>query len=454
MKRIKSLLSIVLFIILTMVFIPDVNAASATIKVTSSQSRVIVGGTFTTTVTISSGTPIAAWEYDISYDTSKLTLVSGSNHVLEYTQNTNKYSATYTYTFKAKASGNANITAKNYLVSDWNESAMGVTPTTSSVKIITREEYEASLSKDCNLKSLGVEGAILSPEFSQDVLEYTVEMEPLTTKINIVGTKSDSSSTVTGLGEKDVVEGDNNFDITVTAENGSSKTYKLKVIVKEQSPIEVKIDKDKYTVVRKREDLPSIERYEEVDVKIGEEDVPGYYSSITKLTLVGLKNEKNEISLYIYDKEKNTYTPYLEINASKIILYQLELDNEDIPEGFKKTTIKIGDKEYTAYKNDKLKKYVLVYGMNTETGKKNLYLYEEKEQTLQLFNEDAFNSMIDEQNYYKNLLYCACGVIGLFIIVIIILIIKLVSSNKSKKRLNELEKLIEEKRNKAKNKKV
>ena len=311
---------------------------------------------------------------------------------------------------------------------------MGVSAGTSSVSIITQAEYEASLSKDCNLKSLSVEGATLTPAFSADVTEYSTEMEAGVTKINIVATKSDSKSSVTGAGEKDVTEGMNKFEIVVTAENGSSKTYVLNVNVKELSPINVKVGKDNLTVVRKRENLTAPQNYSEVDVKIGDEDVPGYYSEVTKLTLVGLKDEKGEIKLYIYDKKKNTYKIYNELSFAKITLYQMDMDKDDIPTNFKKTTIQIDGVEYTVYKYDLDSKYSIMYGMNTETGKKHIYMYDETENTLQIFNDDLYNKMINDTLYYRNLLFCMAGVSLIFLIVIIIMIVKLSKAKKNKKK--------------------
>lgn len=445
MKRIKSVLNLVLIVVLMLVFAPKVNAASASIRVSSNQSKVIVGGTFTTTVTISSGSPIAAWEFSLNYDSSKVTLVSGTPSVLESASNTNKYSASYTYTFKAKASGSTNISVKNYRVADWNETSMGVSAGTSNVRVITQAEYEASLSKDCNLKSLSIDGATLSPEFNSNTTEYSIELEPGITKINIKAEKSDSKSSVNGIGEKEVSEGLNTFDITVTAENGSSKTYKLNVTVKELSPINVKIDNKNYTVVRKRENLIAPQNYSEVDVKIGEEDVPGYSSDITKLTLVGLKDEDGNIKLYIYDRKKNTYKTYNELSFSKIVLYQMDFDEDEIPANFKKTKIKIGDAEYTVYKYDVDSKYSIMYGMNTETGKKHIYMYDEVESTLQIFNNELYETMINDTTYYKNLLFCAVGASGILILVIILMVIKLIKSKKNKQKLDKLEKMIEEK---------
>ena len=51
----------------------------------------------------------------------------------------------------------------------------------------------------------------------------------ITEKIKINASLADSSATVAGTGEKTVSPGLNTFEVTVTAENGSKKTYKIVV---------------------------------------------------------------------------------------------------------------------------------------------------------------------------------------------------------------------------------
>ena len=69
-----------LVISLLMIFsnITPLQAASATISVTSSASSVVVGNTFTVTYKISSSSALGSWEFTPSYDTSKFKLTSGS----------------------------------------------------------------------------------------------------------------------------------------------------------------------------------------------------------------------------------------------------------------------------------------------------------------------------------------------------------------------------------------
>ena len=77
------------------------------------------------------------------------------------------------------------------------------------------------------LSSLEVEGQVLTPNFNKETVDYSVELESGTTSINIKATAEHNKANITGAGLKNVTEGINNFDIIVTAENGSKRTYKI-----------------------------------------------------------------------------------------------------------------------------------------------------------------------------------------------------------------------------------
>ena len=79
----------------------------------------------------------------------------------------------------------------------------------------------------------------------------------------------------------------------VEAENGSTKTYTIVVNVKEKDPINVKVNKEDLSVVRKTDELKDLikDYYVETTVKINDEEVPAYKIEALDLTLVALKDE-------------------------------------------------------------------------------------------------------------------------------------------------------------------
>ncbi len=419
-----------------------VKAASANVSVQTSSSMVVVGRNFNVTVTVSSNVALANWEYTLAYDSSKLDLVSGTPYIMDMVTATNVTTRSYQYTFRAKASGNANIYIQSAVVNGLYDGGLAVNRGSRSVTLKTQAEIEASYSKNNYLSSLGVEGVGLSPEFNKEVLEYTVELEPGTTAINLVGSVEDRTATLEGVGPKEVAEGANRFEVKVTAQNGNVRTYVVVVNVKEYNPIEVEIGGKKYRVVRKRSELTAPANYAETNVTIGEEEVPSYYSEITKYTLVGLKDEEGNIGYYIYNAEENSYIEYKEFAFQRIVLYPMEA--KEIPSRYHPSVIVINDQEVKAYKLKESSKYALLYGMNVETGKENLYLYNSEENTLQIYFQEEIELLEQEKEMYQ--LVCLCLAGGCFFL-LLILIIALCRKGKKK------EKSIEARHQKRKEKK-
>ena len=445
-KGIKILILTLLVNMFAFVGVNKVNAASASVSVKLNKSTVIVGNTVTATVTVSSGTALGSWQFDVGYDSSLLQLTSssfGGAHVADVYKSAGQKSATYTFTFKALKSGNATISTKNSGVYSIDEALMSVTNGSKSVKIMTQAELEATYSKNNYLKSLSVEGATLSPEFNKDTLEYTVELEPETTSIKVNATKEDSTASITGTGDITVSEGDNNIKIIVTAQNGNERVYVINAKVKELSPINVKVDKKDFTVIRKKDVLAEYmptSTYKETTVKISNEDVPAFESEITGFILVGLKDNEGNISLYLYDTKKDSYSKYSEIGGNKITLYPLEVDKSvEIPSEYKKTTIKIGEEKFTAYKLSSGSHYSLIYGMNIETGKKGLYLYDAKEETLQRYNTEEVEILTEKIDMYNIVILSSLGLIVVLCVILIIMSVKMLKRKKNTKLIQKEE---------------
>ena len=73
--------------------------------------------------------------------------------------------------------------------------------------------------------------------FGRSTLEYNITVENDVDKVDITGTLEDSSSTVTGFGEKELSIGLNSFTITVTSEDNIDKEYVIKINRKSNSNV-------------------------------------------------------------------------------------------------------------------------------------------------------------------------------------------------------------------------
>ena len=90
--------------------------------------------------------------------------------------------------------------------------------------IVTREDNR---SRNNYLKELSISSGEF--KFNKKTTEYALTVKNEVESINVSGSTEDNKSKVTGFGNYKLKEGVNTINIKVTAENGSSKNYVLKV---------------------------------------------------------------------------------------------------------------------------------------------------------------------------------------------------------------------------------
>lgn len=418
MKKFKNY---ILGILVAFSFTMGVNAASGSVTVTTSSKTPVVGSTFTVNVKVSCSEAIGTWKFGISYDSGTVSLVSGDTTVAGYGDG-NMKSKTYTYKFKAIKSGSAKIQVANAQMVSWTDDANLFTPSTNSVSLTvkTQAEIEASYSKDNYLKSLSVEGYELSPAFDKDTTSYTVSVPDTVNEIKVSAAPNDSRSKVSGTGSIDLSEGTNKVEVVVTAQNGGIRTYTITVDVKDLNPIKVVANGKDYTVVKKQELLVAPTGFTLSSIKIDDIEVPAYTSELVSMYVVGLKDENANISMFAYDPETKTYSPYNELKGHSVVLYPKAI--EDVPKNFTKTTRKFGDIEYEILKSDKVEGLYLVYGLNVETGETGYYIYDEKTDSFVTY--DAETSINNEDGEYKIYLIVLGLISGTFLLITILVGIK------------------------------
>ena len=403
----------------------SVKAASANIDFTSSNKNAGVGNTINVTATVSSSSPIGYYEYTLDYDNEALELIDGNPYNVERSNNDNTKNFKKEFKFKILKSGNLSIGAKSYAVTTYKDDD-NMSVTINPLKI-SSSSVKQSASTNNNLSSLSIEGYKISPTFSKDNTNYVLKIEDDISEINVLATASDSRSTIKGDGKRVLADGENKIEVIVTSQSGSEKTYTITVTLVEKNPIKVKVGGVEYTVLRTLGSLEKPNGYKEVKIKIKEKDISALTSDKTGLTLVGLKDKDGNASLFIYDKDENSYYKYSEISIGKLTIVPLKPSKK--PYGYEIYTETINGEEIDCYKLSGDSNYSLIYGLNTETGKKNWYSYDNKENTLQIYNFKVDDFYKDKINSTKTLIYILSGTTLLFGIVTIALAIK-----KSKKR--------------------
>lgn len=94
----------------------------------------------------------------------------------------------------------------------------------------TADTYKGSSNK--YLSNIEVEGYQLTPDFNITNTTYFLEVENYVTKLNITTEKYESSEIVTIYGNEELKAGTNKILINVTAEDGSTKVYRIFVTKK------------------------------------------------------------------------------------------------------------------------------------------------------------------------------------------------------------------------------
>lgn len=428
----------IIFLLLFMMFVPIVNAGS--FSASSNYTNPTVGSTVTVTVKADN----AAGKFSVSSSNSGV-LSGGGSQWIE--------NGSGSFSFKANAVGTATVTISADDVSDSSDGSVvsGTKTITINVKAKSTNNTGGNTSSGNStsgsnsnkttkikssinyLSSLSVDGVLLNPAFDKNTTEYEITLEAGVDKIVVNGEKESSVSYVNGLGEISVSEGVNFINVVVTAENGAKKTYVIKATVLEEDPIVVNVNNQDMTLVRKVESMPSAsDYYISSTVIINDVEIPCYISEITGYTLVALKGNDGNTSLYRYDKDTNTYLDYKELGFNVLRISLLEPDI--IPEDYVVGSVNINEQEVVAYTKDG--EYPLVYGINLENGEKSFYSYDSHENTIQRFIIDEKSD--DYSEYYP---YIILGLLGFIIIQFIIMIIIVVSKNKKQRKmlLNKLD---------------
>ena len=415
----------ILSILISFLCIPVmVNAAPSGSATCSSSGKVSLNNTIT--VTVKGTSSEAMWHTTLSYDSSKLQYISGNG--LQHISDDFVTGITYTYTFKAVAEGTAYVKTSSSISDYDGEKAF---PTSScSINIVKASvNSEVKKSSDNSLSKLEIDNVEISPKFSKEIYEYTAVVENEIDKINIITKTNHSKASVSGNGERELIEGENKFELVVKAENGATRTYTINVTRKEKDPILVKVDGKEYNLLRNLKDIEIPEMFEETIIKIGEEEVPAFTYKSLNYTLVVLRDSENNINFYNY--KDGTYTIFNQVISDNINFVLLEM--EKVPTNYKKVTIKVNGNNIDGYKVSGDSK-ILLYGLNMLTGKKNYYTYDRSEKTLQLFDVDLYEKGVQSN---KNNMYYIYG-LTLGLVFLFILNMLLLSKNKKQKKLIEL----------------
>ena len=230
-KYLKILLVVILFSITT-----NVKAFSTYL---SGDREINENATFTVTIGVNDASNLWGFRAPINYDSSKLTLVSstglngfgvavGSSFVADNSSGVNGSKSVATLTFKATSNFKVNESTTISLGSaEGSDGEQTIAGSGSSITI----SIAAPKNSNNNLSNLSIDGYDI--DFASNKTSYQLTVEYEVNQINIKASTADSTARVSGTGTKDLNLYTNTFNIVVTAENGSRKTYTIEVIRKD-----------------------------------------------------------------------------------------------------------------------------------------------------------------------------------------------------------------------------
>lgn len=385
--------SIITFSMSLIVALNIIIVGAASFSVSRSASSVSPGGSFTVTISASGAGQFSVSASNGSVSSSSV-WVDGSASVTC----TAGQSGTTTVTVTAvdatgydespiTGSQSTSVSIKSPASSSGSSSSSSSNNSSSSTTT-TVQEPEVKKSSEKNLSSLSVSEGTLSPKFSAGTTTYKVDLTNEVKKLTISAKAKDSKAKVSGTGEKELKIGENNFTVTVTAEDGSKKTYTISVYVTEKPTQFVKLGDQSLGILNDLSKVDVPKGFEKTAIKIDDKDVTALQNKDLGLTLLYLQTEDEKTGFYIYDVDNNKVLRQyqtLTVNGKTYVIMDAPENLEEV-QGLEKSTIKIGDLEMNGWKfnEETLSHYTLVYLMN-DAGESGLYTYEDTEGTLQKY---------------------------------------------------------------------
>lgn len=246
MKKAALFLTLILLLSCTILTVSAAPSASM-----SGPSTVRAGDTIT--VSFSAGGGILGGSGTVSYDSSLLTLKGytatiGGSWAVEFSGNSFVF---YDNTMASPINGSSQIFTATFQVSSSVAAGSNISVTASGVTLSDGTQdtsagsarYSATiappLSSNCNLSVLTVSNATLSPAFSAGVTSYQVSVPYSTASLKLSATAADSKASVSINNPTLTPAATTTVSVTVTAENGATKTYSIKA-ARAQDPNYVK----------------------------------------------------------------------------------------------------------------------------------------------------------------------------------------------------------------------
>lgn len=434
---------------------------NASISISSASGN--VGDIITITVTISASDGIDGATIPVSYDNSIIRPTSGGNSgVVTFSLLDMTYSSSGQVsmdfeiigagTTTLSVTGDARISVNGYRAEVQGKSSGRVTGNAPS-----------SASSDNTLKSLQISPGTLSPAFSAGTTTYTATVGKDVDELVVSAVANDDKAKVSVSGRR-MDPGRNTTRITVTAENGETRTYIIyttketdgqetttkeaesssEEVTEETSGVtesEVTYNNKKYVIASSLSDKQIPADYEETEIDYNGTKVKAAKGIKTQLILVYLENTDGQggSGLYIYDVDSKTFSPYNTVTEPEILYTILPAGlAKNKPEGYMLTKFTMNGQEVEVLM-DSERQYCLFYGVSS-LGEKGWFRYRVSDGTIQAYSVSVVtaDNMADEDGnksgniFTDNKVLIIAAAIALAVVLALIIVIIVLSSKLSK----------------------
>lgn len=487
MNKVKKIIS-ALFIICMCAVMAFVNKtdilAAGTARVSIGSASGTIGDTVSIDVLISASSGIGGATIYVSYDPSILALSGSSSNsgtaMVSFMDESTASSQSKTITFRIIGAGTSSLNViGDSKVIDIDMQACSISKSSGSVTA----SAPASYSSDNTLSSLQISPGVLSPAFSPDVTTYTTSVGADCASLTVSAVPNDSKATVSVSGKR-MDPGFNTTTITVTAENGSKRTYTIKTTKETNSASNennqatgsdssngstdnnndipdvqdpnseaiqepnITVDNAEYKIVSANDEHPLPDGYTPTEYDYNGTKVSAGVGIDTGVTIVYLESTdgKGESGYYVYDSVRKTFSQFVEVSQPQFTYCILAIDEAsmELPEGYDVGRTVINGKEVDALL-DRTGNYALFYGVSS-TGETGWFRYNVNDGTIQGY---AGYNMADEQvintntktadsdkafNTVSSYIFVILAVLAVVIIALIVVVIALsIKLSKSKK---------------------
>ncbi len=338
----------------------------------------------------------------------------------------------------SSSSGSSSSGSSGSSSSGSSSSGSSSSGSSSSGSSSSTEEPEETKSDDATLKSLTVDQGTLSPEFSASKTDYTVTVMDKE-EIKISATTNDSNAEVSGTGTKELNLGANEFDIKVTAEDGSTKTYTVNVTMDKEPTVYEEYGDTELGFVQDTSSAKVPQGFEETKITIDDQEMQAWNSGALGVTIVYLSDAEGNKDFYIYDEGVQTKFVQLGLLGKNIVLINIPTDQQERV-GMKYETVTVDGTEMMGwtFTDEEFANYVIIRVLN-EIGEEVEYLYSIEENTMILNPKQAPVSVEEYAKLVKQndqlelnamIAYVSAGVLGVVALGAIIMLVRTKKANK------------------------